>query len=160
MSHYYDNSDAVWALVSCGEDAFGPWVAGTVKPGITDERLVEVRSCGLSGDWRKLGGHLELVAALSVPTGGFPVTRIALAASAEEEPLALVAAGGRAVLEAARHRRPPAGFDPREVESAVQRALSTHLRRTAAREAIAPVRSRVTEELAARRERARTALGG
>lgn len=130
-AHYYDNSDAVWALVTAGEDEWGPWVAGTVKPGISDERIVEVRACGLSGDWRKYGGHLEMVAALSVPTGGFPIPRVGLAASAFEEPEALVAAGGRAVLEAARRRNPLAEMTVRvdttgiaeEVGRAVARAL-------------------------------------
>lgn len=120
-AHYYDNSDAVWAMVSAGEDATGIWVAGAVRPGLTDERLVEVRACGLSGDWRRHGGNLEMVAALSVPTGGFPVPRVALAASgAEEVPLALVAAGGRAVLAAARRR---ANLTHEDVEAAVKRAV-------------------------------------
>lgn len=47
---------------------------------------------GISGDWRSIGGHLELVAALAVNVPGFPVPRPALAASAGRQ-TALVAAG-------------------------------------------------------------------
>src|SRR5690606_13420397 len=44
------------------------------------------------GDWRRVGGGFEMVAALAVNVPGFPIPRTAVAASAEKES-ALVAAG-------------------------------------------------------------------
>src|SRR5699024_6608649 len=44
----------------------------------------------LSGDWRTIGGNLELVAALAVNTPGFPIVASG-ATDDENRPLALVA---------------------------------------------------------------------
>lgn len=87
---HYDNPTSLIADVCAGEDAHGIWIAGAVTPGVDDLRLHKLRSCGLSGDWRRIGAGLELVAAISVPTPGFPVPR-ARVASGEQR--AMVAAG-------------------------------------------------------------------
>lgn len=97
---HYDHTGTAWADVAAGEDAHGIWVAGAARPGLTDEQLRTIRASALSGDWRRIGGALELVAALSVNVPGFPVPRAGLAASGRE-PLALVAAGSAAVQQAA-----------------------------------------------------------
>jgi hypothetical protein len=89
---HYDNTGHAWADVTCGEDAYGIWVAGAVRPGVTEEVLTEVRASSPSGDWRKVKGSMELVAVLSVNVPGFPVQRTAIAASAGTQ-TALVAAG-------------------------------------------------------------------
>lgn len=89
-SAHYDDTGTLVADVCAGEDAHGIWVAGALAPGVDDLRLHKLRSCGLSGDWRRIGSGLELVAALSVPTPGFPIPRSRVASG---EPLALVAAG-------------------------------------------------------------------
>jgi len=85
---HYDNSGWGAADVALGEDAYGPWLAGALRPGVTPEQVRELRASSLSGDWRRVGSGLELVAALAVNTPGFPVARVASGA-----PLALVAAG-------------------------------------------------------------------
>lgn len=72
IDHYADVS-AAWADVACGEDAHGIWVAGMVRPGVDELTLRTARGSGTSGDWRLLGGNLELVAILSVNAGAFPV---------------------------------------------------------------------------------------
>lgn len=98
---HYEDSTTVWAQVRCGEDAHGIWVAGMVRPGLSDEALHLARSLALSGDWRRRGGSMEMIAALSVPVPGFPVGIAASAASErgprvrveDGEVLALVAAG-------------------------------------------------------------------
>jgi hypothetical protein len=88
-------STAAGADVRAGEDAHGIWVAGAVRPDVTAEQLRVARSSPLSGDWRRVGTGLEMVAALSVNTPGFVVPRPrALAASGV--PVALVAAGAMA----------------------------------------------------------------
>lgn len=85
---HYDNTGTGVATVNAGEDDYGVWVAGAVCSGIPDNRLSELRRSPLSGDWRRVNGNLELVAALAVTTPGFPVTRVD-----GNRQLALVAAG-------------------------------------------------------------------
>jgi hypothetical protein len=74
-SEHYDTLCTSWAYVRAGEDAHGIWVSGVPHPAATDEQVRDGLSAPLSGDWRSVGGHLELVAALSVNTPGFPVVR-------------------------------------------------------------------------------------
>lgn len=72
---HYDNTGAAVADVRVGEDQFGIWVSGAVRPGLSDKRLRSLRSSPLSGDWRRVNGNLELVAALAVNVPGFPIPR-------------------------------------------------------------------------------------
>jgi len=94
---HYDNCGAAWAYVRAGEDEFGIWVAGVVHPDATEAQIREGASSPLSGDWRKVGGNLELVAALSVNTPGFPIVRGVRDETGRE--VALVAAGALPVPE-------------------------------------------------------------
>lgn len=91
---HYDDTGTQFATVAVGEDALGIWVAGAVLPEVTPEQIAKVNRAGaLSGDWRRIRGNLELVAALAVNTPGFPIPRLSLAASAVEGQTALIAAG-------------------------------------------------------------------
>lgn len=74
MAHY-DNTGTVMADVNVGEDSYGIWVAGATRPGITEEEERAFNASPLSGDWRSIGGNLELVAALAVNVPGFPIPR-------------------------------------------------------------------------------------
>jgi hypothetical protein len=87
---HYDNVNTVVADVAAGEDEFGIWVHGVMRTTATPEQVDALRASPLSGDWRKVGRGLELVAALAVNSGGFPVPRARVASGA---PYALVAAG-------------------------------------------------------------------
>jgi hypothetical protein len=91
-AEHYDNTGTCVAVVRAGEDQYGIWVAGSVVPEATAERVAELRRSPLSGDWREVGGNLELVAALAVNTPGFgiPRTRTRVASG---RPVSLVAAG-------------------------------------------------------------------
>lgn len=95
-AEHYDSTSTVVADVACGEDEFGIWVSGALREGVSEEQVAELlASGGLSGDWREVrrgSGELELVAALAVNVGGFPVPRIGLAASGGRQ-TSLVAAG-------------------------------------------------------------------
>lgn len=86
---HYDNTGTVAADIVAGEDDYGIWVAGATRPGVDLDAL---RAASLSGDWRSIGGNLELVAALAVNVPGFPVPRIA-ASIAQGEQTSLVASG-------------------------------------------------------------------
>ena len=87
---HYDNAGAAVAAVTVGEDGHGIWVAGALLPGVDDARIAQLRLSPLSGDWRRVDGNLELIAALAVNTPGFPVIR---ASAAGEEEETLLAAG-------------------------------------------------------------------
>lgn len=89
---HYDNVDAVVADVVTGEDAFGIWFSGAMRPNLDDDQIRAFKASTLSGDWRRIGGELELVAALSVNVPGFPIPRLGLAASGGRQ-TALLAAG-------------------------------------------------------------------
>lgn len=87
-AEHYDNTGAVFADVAAGEDAYGIWVAGSLRPGITPEQVRVARSAPISGDWRTIRGSLELVGALAVNVPGFPVPRLrGLLASGEVKSL-------------------------------------------------------------------------
>jgi hypothetical protein len=85
---HYDNAGAAVAAVSVGEDGHGVWVAGALLPGVDDARIAQLRLSPLSGDWRRVDGNLELIAALAVNTPGFPVIRASAAGEQEETLLA------------------------------------------------------------------------
>ena len=86
---HYDHTGTCVADVTVGEDEYGIWVAGAARP---DVDLDALRSASLSGDWRRVNGQLELVAALAVNVPGFPIPRTATAIAAAGQ-IALVASG-------------------------------------------------------------------
>lgn len=95
VRHYDDTGTAV-ADVAAGEDDHGIWIAGAMRPGVSEQQMYALRATGaLSGDWRKIAGNLELVAALAVNVPGFPIPRASLAASAAnpDDVVSLTAAG-------------------------------------------------------------------
>lgn len=105
MEHYDDTGTGV-AIVASGTDAYGIWVAGVVKPGTPAGRVTELAAAKLSGDWRRIGGQLRLVAMLAVNVPGFPVPRVR-AHVVDGRQLSLVASGlvpDAAALTAAANR--------------------------------------------------------
>lgn len=78
---HYANSAVGWADVAASNGQFGPWVAGALRPDVTDLQLRVLRASSLSGDWRDLDGRLELIAALAVNAPGFGIQRRQLVAS-------------------------------------------------------------------------------
>ena len=74
-SAHYENTGAVVADVAAGEDEYGIWVAGALRPHVSEAHVRALRSAPLSGDWRRISGNLELVAALAVNVPGFPIPR-------------------------------------------------------------------------------------
>jgi hypothetical protein len=89
VRHYDDTASAI-ADVHAGEDAFGIWVAGALRPGTSPEQIRALRASAPSGDWRPIKGQLELVAVCQVNVPGFPIARARVASGAV---MALVAAG-------------------------------------------------------------------
>jgi hypothetical protein len=89
---HYDNTGLVVADIAVGDDPYGIWVAGALRPDVDELTPRRLRGAALSGDWREIGGHLELIAALAVNVQGFPIKR-PKARTASGRPVALVAAG-------------------------------------------------------------------
>lgn len=89
---HYDNTGTAVADVAMGEDGIGPWFSGRIRDHVSEADREILQASALSGDWRKVAGNLELVAALAVNTPGFPVPRTSLSASASGQN-SLVAAG-------------------------------------------------------------------
>lgn len=93
--HYDDTASAV-ADVTAGEDAYGIWVAGAIRPEASPTQIRALRASAPSGDWRPINGRLELVAVCQVNVPGFPVARAMVAGG---QMVALVAAGARPLAE-------------------------------------------------------------
>lgn len=89
VKHYDDTASAI-ADVHAGEDRFGIWVAGALRPSAQPEQIRALRASAPSGDWRPIQGSLELVAVCQVNVPGFPIARARVASGAV---MALVAAG-------------------------------------------------------------------
>lgn len=87
---HYDDTASAFADVSAGEDAYGIWVSGALRPGTTPEQIRAIRASAPSGDWRPIKGSLELVAVCQVNVPGFPIARARVASG---QVMALVAAG-------------------------------------------------------------------
>ena len=104
-AEHYDNTGTAMCDVRAGEDQIGIWVAGSIRPGVTEAQIRTLRASPLSGDWRRVDGNLELHAALAVNVPGFPIPR----------PAGLVAAGSLASLVAS-GMVPPAAVKVRNAE--------------------------------------------
>lgn len=90
---HYDHTGTAAADVRCGEDEHGIWFAGAIRPELDAFSVRKLRAAQVSGDWRPIAGHHELIAALSVNVPGFPVVRPRAALAASGAMLGLVAAG-------------------------------------------------------------------
>lgn len=76
-TEHYDDVSTTVAVVSAGDDRFGVWVAGALKPDVTDQQIDELLQSPPSGDWRvDQLGNLELIGVHSVNVPGFAVYRI------------------------------------------------------------------------------------
>lgn len=78
---HYANAGSGWADVRVVDTPLGAWCCGALRPGLSDDQLRVLRALSLSGEWRDVGGNLELIGILSVNQPGFPIARQQLAAS-------------------------------------------------------------------------------
>lgn len=95
-ARHYDDTGSAIADVHAGEDKFGIWVAGSLRPGATPEQIRVLRASAPSGDWRPIKGSLELVAVCQVNVPGFPIARARVASG---QVYALVAAGAQVLAK-------------------------------------------------------------
>lgn len=145
-AEHYDRTSNTGAYVRAGEDAYGIWVAGMLAPDADESAIFKMRAAPLSGDWRRVGTNLEMVAALHVNTAGFPIPRYQLAASAagDEQVLSLVAAGTLTVVPDVDATGALGALDMEELGRAVARGMRAE---QAAAEELAAAESRRAEFL-------------
>lgn len=84
---YYDQTGWAAADVAVGEDQHGIWFSGALRRGLSTDQAIALEAARLSGDWRPMGGNLELIAVAAVNTGGFPVYEEAVAADGSVQSL-------------------------------------------------------------------------
>jgi hypothetical protein len=141
---HYDNTGAAVADVAVGEDDFGIWFSGALRKTVTDDQRHALRAAGrLSGDWRELGGHLELVAALAVNVPGLPIPHT-LVASADGVQTALVAAG--IVLPEEPLAVTASGLDADTVAGIVRTAVDEYRYAEQRAQRVAPLRQSLREK--------------
>lgn len=122
---HYDDTMSAFADVHAGEDDFGIWVSGALRPGVTAEQVRAIRASTPSGDWRPIKGKLELIAVCQVNVPGFPIARAMVASGMTT---ALVAAGASELA----HLRPDPILDlarrvqDLEASSASTKKMSDH----------------------------------
>lgn len=95
---HYDNTNSAIMDVNVGEDRFGIWVAGALRPDVSESQLRAIRASSVSGDWRPINGGLELVAVCAVNVPGIPIPRARVAGG---QTMALVAAGVEPLVDLA-----------------------------------------------------------
>src|SRR5690625_223734 len=120
---HYEDTGSVVADVRATDGIHGIWLTGVLRPNVSPTQIRELRAAPLSGDWRDMGGNLELVAALAVNMPGFPVPR----------PGAMVASGSVKTLVAA-GMIPPRRVRRPGTEGALSAKDLYYLKRLTARE--------------------------
>jgi hypothetical protein len=80
-AHYDDTGNVAADLVAV-DGEYGIWVCGAMRSDLSLAQVREVMASPPSGDWRRFGRSLELVAALCVNVPGFNVPRYQVSASA------------------------------------------------------------------------------
>jgi hypothetical protein len=98
---HYDDTNSAFCDVAVGEDRYGIWVAGALRPTIDDHQLRAIRASSVSGDWRPINGSLEMVAVCAVNVPGFPIPRARVASGV---PIAMVAAGTGELVDLMLHQ--------------------------------------------------------
>jgi hypothetical protein len=114
---HYENSCTVVAKIAVGENRQRGyvWAAGALEPGVTIDQVSRMLACRLSGDWQPHSdkpGWTDFVAALLVPSPGFPMAHGGASATYEGDalvassvPVRAVAATGRPRLRIDRNAR-------------------------------------------------------
>jgi len=125
--NHYDDVSTQAAQITAGEDRYGVWVHGAGLPDVWDNELTmrKLRAASPSGDWRWIGGTLELIIAHCVNGPGFPVPRAQVASGGTVT--ALVAAGARdmaLLAAAARGEADPAAALAAEVREAIAAGIA------------------------------------
>ncbi|MEV4705452.1 phage minor head protein [Actinoplanes sp. NPDC049316] len=121
---HYDHTGTQVAVVRAGRDPHGIYIAGSLVPEATPAQVQLLRRSPLSGDWRVIGGQRQLVAALCVNVGGFPVVRGRSAGGRSVSLLASGWTGWQPSTTTARRRTGLVMADSATLDAAVRRAVA------------------------------------
>jgi hypothetical protein len=127
-ARHYDETGYGIATVRAYEDEHGIAVAGWLNPGATEAQIAELERSPLSGDWREIGGELDMIGALAVNSGGFPIPRYTTGPNGDRT--ALVAAPG---VRPAGRKRTTAGLG--ELRARLRKEVLADVRADLARRA-------------------------
>ncbi len=152
VQHYDETKSAVCDLAA-GEDRYGIWVSGALRPGVTPEQVRALRASSPSGDWRPIKGMLELVAVCQVNVPGFPIAQSMVAGG---QVTALVAAGIQPLVEEKHERELGIKGQLHYIESALSSLLSDRANAAAAR--LKPMRDEKNAALTASAAKATTRI--
>lgn len=75
-AQHYDDTNSAWCDVAVGEDEHGIWIHGALRPGLDPAKVRVAMAHDISGDWRSIGGKLELIGICSVNVPGFHKPRM------------------------------------------------------------------------------------
>jgi hypothetical protein len=75
---HYDHTGSAVVDVVAGEDDHGIWIAGALRSTVAPEQVRALMASDVSGDWRRIGAGLELVAVLAVNVPGFSKVRVGM----------------------------------------------------------------------------------
>lgn len=143
---HYDNTGAAVADVHVGEDVFGIWFSGSLRKNVTDDQRHALRASGrLSGDWRLIGGNLELVAALAVNVPGFPVPHASAGVYSGQQ-VSLVAAGIPAEEPKTVIASVNIGMDAEMIAGIARAAVAEYRHQEAVATKVAPLRSALRQK--------------
>lgn len=127
QAHYANTATAV-ADVFVGEDEVGIWFSGVLRPEVDDELVARIMKHRLSGDWRRIRGNFELVAALAVNMPAYPMRAKVAFAGAQQ--MSLIGAG---MLSARPADMLPPGTDLDALAEALERRQERRARAAAVR---------------------------
>lgn len=89
---HYDSVATTAAVGRVYEDKYGVWFSGILHPNADDVTVFDLRTSPPSGDWRPIGGNLELVGVHSVNVPGYAIKRTVSRVDGSGRQLALIAA--------------------------------------------------------------------
>lgn len=142
---HYDNTGAVVADVAVGEDEFGIWFSGAIRPNVSDEKRHALKASGrLSGDWRLIGRDLELVAALAVNVPGFPIPHTRAGVYSGQQ-VSLVAAGLTPPDDPAVTHSSETAFNADTIAAIARTAVQEYRHQEARAKKIEPLRAQVRQ---------------
>jgi hypothetical protein len=86
---HYDRTSSVGAFVRARNGRHGIYFTGAVRSDLSPEGLRDLRANPPSGDWRGMGGNLELIGALAVAVPGYQTPVLTADASGNVDALIL-----------------------------------------------------------------------
>lgn len=122
---HYDHTGTAVADIRTGEDEHGIWMAGALRPHVEPAQIRGLMASDVSGDWRRIGGNLELVGVLAVNVPGFPKNRVKVREM--EGMIASLVASINAGKPELKHHQPDLSLAADRIAASIGRSKQTRL---------------------------------